>query len=183
MRLSESTVERTTEDSGERLGKLQEQGVVFGPKVVWKWNEDAEGKTCAYVSVDATGIMMQGADGSKADGRMVYVGMVYNPQPRTPEDENLSKPCDNVRYLAGLYTLEELGLQMRRQGGHVGMDFAKQWIALTDGGNGLEDFIDVNFPLAAKILDFRHVSEHLANFAKQYRPAEAEGYWPRGVTS
>lgn len=174
LRLSESTVERTTEESGERLGDLQEQGVVFGPKVVWKWNEDAQGKTCAYVSVDATGIMMQDADGGKADGRMVYVGMVYNPQPRAPEEDKLSKPCDNVRYLAGLYTLAELGLQMRRQAGQVGMDVAEQWIALTDGGNGLEEFMDVNFPLAAKILDFRHASGYLADFAKAHRPAEAE---------
>lgn len=174
LRLSESTVERTTEDAGGRLGMLQEQGVVFGPKVAWDWNVDATGQSCAYVSVDATGIMMQGPDGAKADGRMVYVGMIYNPQPRAPEDAELSKPCDNVRYLAGLYTLEDLGLQLRRQGGHVGMDDAKQWLALTDGGNGLGEFMDVNFPLAVQILDFRHASEHLADFAKKYRPAAAE---------
>ena len=47
---------------------------------------------------------------SKAEGRMVYVGMIYNPQPRSPGEEALSKPCDGVSYLAGLYTLEELGL-------------------------------------------------------------------------
>jgi hypothetical protein len=174
LRLSESTVERTTEESGERLGKLQEAGVLFGPPRVWNWNRDAQGKTCAYASVDATGIMMQEANGGKADGRMVYVGMIYNPQPRAPEEEHLSKPCDNVRYLAGLYSLKELGLQMRRQAGQVGMEAAEQWIALTDGGNGLEDFMDVNFPLAVRILDFRHASEYLADFAKAYRPAEAE---------
>ena len=68
------------------------------------------GKTCAYVSVDATGIMMQGPAGAKAEGRMVNVGMIFNPQPRAANDEDLCKPCDGVRYLAGLYTLPELGL-------------------------------------------------------------------------
>jgi len=34
------------------------------------------------------------------------------------------------------------------------MDRAEQWIALSDGGNGLEDFFDVYFPGAVKILDF-----------------------------
>lgn len=174
LRLSESTVERTTEAAGERLGTLLEQGAVFGPPQAWHWNRDADGQTCAYVSVDATGILMQGPDGSKAEGRMVTVGMIYNPQPRAAHDEELSKPCANVRYLAGLYSLEELGLQLRRQGGQVGMNAAEQWIALTDGGNGLEAFLDVHFPRAVKILDFRHASEHLAAFARKYRPGEVE---------
>lgn len=170
LRLSESTVERTTEGAGERLGQWLEQGELFGPKVAWKWHRDAEGKTCAYVGVDATGIMMQGPDGAKVDGRMVDVGLIFNPQPRAPKDKEICKPCDGVRYLAGLYTLDELGLQMRRQGAQVGMDVAERWIALTDGGTGLEHFIDVNFPRAEKILDFQHASEYANDFAKAYRP-------------
>jgi hypothetical protein len=170
LRLSESTVERTTESAGERLGQWLEAGAVFGPKVAWKWHRDAEGKTCAYVGVDATGILMQGPDGAKADGRMVNVGMIFNPQPRAAKDKDICKPCDGVRYLAGLYTLEELGLQMRRQGAQVGMDAAERWIALTDGGNGLEHFIDVNFPRAEKILDFQHAGGYVNDFASAYRP-------------
>ena len=75
--------------------------------------------------MDATGILMQGPEGAKVDGRMVYVGMIYNPQPRAEDEEALSKPCDGVRYLAGLYTLDELGLQLRRQAGQVGMGAAE----------------------------------------------------------
>jgi hypothetical protein len=170
LRLSESTVERTTEAAGERLGASLEQGEVFGPKVAWDWNRDAEGKTCAYVSVDATGIMMQGPDGAKVDGQMVNVGMVFNPQPRAVDDEDIAKPCDGVRYLAGHYSLAELGTELRRQAGQVGMDAAECWIALSDAGQGLEHFIDVNFPRANKIVDFRHVTEYVHDFAKAYRP-------------
>ena len=173
IRVSESTVERTTEAAGERLGEALQQGAVFGPKQTWDWHRDRTGKSCAYVSLDLTGILMQGPGGAKVDGRMVHVGMIYNPQPRDPDQEALSTPCDGVRYLAGLYTLEELGLQMRRQGAHVGMDAADEWIALTDGGNGLEEFIDVNFPRAVKILDFQHAAGHLAALAKQIRPGPA----------
>jgi hypothetical protein len=170
IRVCESTVERTTEAAGERLGQALERGEVFGEKRTWEWNRDSTGTACAYVSLDATGILMQGPDGAKVEGRMVNVGMIYNPQPREPEEEALSKPCDGVRYLAGLYTLEELGLQMRRQGAQVGMDAAEQWIALSDGGNGLDDFLDVNFPRAARILDFQHVAGHLSELAKLVRP-------------
>jgi hypothetical protein len=173
--LSESTVERTTEGTGARLGEQWQKGNVFGPAQPYDWHKDACGQTCAYISLDATGILMQGDAGAKVDGRMVYVGMIYNPQPRQPDEEALSKPCDGVRYLAGLYELPDLGAQMRRQGAQVGMDAANVWIALTDGGNGLADFIDVHFPRAVKILDFHHATVHLATFAKVFREgAQAE---------
>ncbi|MFO0866110.1 MAG: hypothetical protein U0744_15930 [Gemmataceae bacterium] len=134
LRLSESTVERTAESAGMRLGRLIKEGKTFGPKKEWAWNKDRTGKTCAYVSLDATGVLMQGPEGSKVEGRMVNVGMVFNPQPRSEDEEALSKPCDGVRYLAGLYTLGELGEAMRKQAAQVGMDQAQQWIALSDGG-------------------------------------------------
>jgi hypothetical protein len=166
LRLSESTVQRTTEAAGERLGQLLEQGRVFGETGGWDWHRDRSGQTCGYISVDATGILMQGPEGSKADGRMVYLGMVYNPQPRAADAEALAGPCDGVRYLAGLTTLDQLGQQMRRQAAQVGMEGLDQWIALSDAGNGLEKFFDVHFPRAVKIVDFRHATEHLSPLAK-----------------
>jgi hypothetical protein len=173
LRLSESTVQRTTEAAGDQLGQRLQQGEVFGPPEPLDWHRDAAGRTCAYASVDATGILMQDAGGGPAEGRMVYVGMIFNPQPRAANEDVLAKPCDGVRYLAGLYSLAELGLQMRRQGAQVGMNAAEQWIALTDGGNGLEEFMDANFPRAQKILDFQHAAEHLGDFAKKFRPGAA----------
>ena len=175
IRLSESTVERTTESAGTFLKEQQEKGVLLGEGERYAWHGDADGTSCAYVSLDLTGILMQGEGASKVDGRMVTVAMIYNPQPRQRDDEALSKPCDGVRYFAGFYDLEELGLQMRRQAGQVGMNDAQQWIALTDGGAGLEHFLDVNFPRAEKILDFHHAAEHLSAFAKRYRPGAGSG--------
>jgi hypothetical protein len=50
------------------------------------------------------------------------------------------------------------------------MNDAEQWIALSDGGNELEEFFDVFFPRAIKILDFQHAVGYLAPLAKQMRP-------------
>jgi hypothetical protein len=175
IRLSESTVERTTEAAGAFLQGQQEAGVLLGEGERYAWNADATGTPCAYVSLDLTGILMQGAGAAKVDGRMVTVAMIYNPQPRQADEEALSKPCDGGRYFAGFYDLEELGLQMRLQAGQVGMNDAPQWIALSDGGAGLENFLDVNFPRAEKILDFHHAAEHLSAFAKRYRPGPGSG--------
>jgi hypothetical protein len=83
LRLSESTVERTTEAAGTYLGERLQTDERFGPNRPYAWNRDARGKSCAYVSVDATGILMQGEHGSKIEGRMVTVGMIYNPQRAT----------------------------------------------------------------------------------------------------
>jgi hypothetical protein len=84
LRLSESTVERTTEAAGQTLGQELAAGVVFGPTQDWAWHKDAEGKTCAYVAIDATGVPQQGPDGTAAEAKMATVGMIYNPVPEDP---------------------------------------------------------------------------------------------------
>jgi hypothetical protein len=171
LRLSESTVERTTESAGERLRAMLEAGKTFarlpGESSPWQWERDALGRTCAYVGADSTGIRQQGAGGAKADGRMAYVGMIYNPRgaARTLQRRPAAQP-HQVRYLAGFYDLDELGRQLRRQAAQTGWDEAEQQIALSDGGAGLEDFFRRNFPLATVIIDFWHVKEYLVELAQ-----------------
>lgn len=171
LRLSESTVERVTEAAGERLGKLLADKMTFGENKPWAWQRDAHGRTCAYVGADATGIRQQGAGGTRADGRMAYVGLIYNP--RIAHDDRPPKArC--VRYLAGFYTLDDLGRQLRRQAAQVGWDDAEQQIALSDGGSGLEEFFRKNFPLAECILDFWHASEHLTELGLALHPDDEQ---------
>jgi hypothetical protein len=185
LRLSESTVERVTEAAGQRLSKLLDEKVVFDKHAPpWTWQRDARGRRCAYVSLDATGVRQQGAQAAKAEGRMAYVGMIYNP--RSPHDPQPPTP-HSVRYLAGFYELDELGLQLRRQAAQVGWDDAEQQIALSDGGNGLEEFFRKNFPRAECILDFWHAAEHLTELGLALWPddelerKQRVGAWCRGL--
>ena len=172
LRLGESTVERTTEAAGTRLGALWDDGHTLGPDRDWRWDHDAAGRTVAYVSVDATGVGIQGDGGAKADGRMIWVGKVFNPRPE--RTAALAKPHPpSARYQAGLMALDELGARLRRQAAQVGMDRAAQWVALTDGGAGLDDFMAVNFPRAVRVLDFYHAAEHLGDLAKAYTGGDA----------
>ena len=178
LRLCESTVQRTTEDAGARLGQLLDQGKTLDFPKPWEWHRDAQGRTCAYVSIDATGVRQQAADGKAADGRMPYVAMVYNPVPELPAGSPYQPPPKatmQARYLAGLYDFETLGPQLRKQAGQVGMDRAEQWIGLTDGGNGLENFLRTQFPRdLVLILDFWHAAEYLQELAKQLHPHDEE---------
>jgi len=165
LHLSESTVERATERVGRDVGERLGEGETFGTDARWTWSKDADGKTVAYVSADATGVGMQGTKGSAAEGRMASVGMVWN----------AGKP-GQVRYVCGLTGgLKSLGQPLRNQGGQVGMDRAERWVAISDGGSGVEDFLRANFPrVEAVILDFFHVAEYLSEWSAVLHPEEAE---------
>jgi hypothetical protein len=169
--ISESTVERTTEEAGRRLAEHLDAGETLGPQASWEWQRDAEGKTCAYVSLDHTGVRQQGPGGRRAEGKMAGVGMVYNA--RSVHDDR-TPPPRQVRYLSGFYELEELGRQLRREAEAVGIMQADRQIALTDGGSGLEKLMRYFFPNATCILDFWHAKEHLVELAQALYPNDEE---------
>jgi hypothetical protein len=185
LRLGESTVERTTEDAGTRLGQLLADGRRLGDAPPWQWHKDAQGHTCAYIGIDATAVHQQGPQAAAAPDRMPYVAVVYNPLPPKPDPKEKEAaaaaapsplPRMEARYLAGLYGLGELGLQLRRQANQVGMEQAQVWIGLSDGGNGLDDFVKDNFgrPDTVLILDFWHPAEDLRELARVLYPKDEE---------
>lgn len=176
LRVSGSTVERTSEAVGHEIGHQLAAGATFGAKTPWAWHEDAEGKTCAYVSLDLTGLGMQGPDGAKAEGRMAAVAMVYNPVPE--ESARWARPRGRrpqfqARYVAGLHGQASLAEPWRKQAAQVGMDQAQRWIALSDAGAGVEDLMRVNFGrVEAVILDFYHAAEHLGDLGRALYPGD-----------
>lgn len=176
LRLGESTVERVTEAAGQDVGASLAAGTVFGPARAWDWHRDAEGMTCAYVTLDATGVGRQGPGGVRAEGRMVTVAMVYNPVPAEPSRHarpGAPSPRFDVRYLAGLDGLACLGEPLRRQAAQVGMDRAERWIAISDGGAGLEAWLRGNFGrVEAVILDFYHAAEYLGTLSRALHPED-----------
>lgn len=178
LHVSESTARRTTEDIGAEIGEALANGEVFGESKKWAWHKDAEGKTVAYLSRDATGVGIQGSQGAKAEGRMINIGMIYNPIPE--EKERRAHPEQKripwqARYVTTMNGLEGLSKPLRQQGAQVGMDDAQRWIALSDGGNGLEDSLRTDFPrVEVVILDFYHAAEYLGGIAHALHPTNAE---------
>src|SRR3954453_6835074 len=168
--VSESTVQRTSEAVGQDIGARLAAGETFGASQPWHWHKDAEGKTCAYVSLDLTGLGMQGPQAAAAPGRMTAVGMVYNPVPEQRSqwaNPTGAPPRFQARYVAGLEGQAALAEPLRKQAAQVGMDQAQRWIALCDAGSGLEDLLAVNFPrVEAVILDFYHPTEYLGDLGR-----------------
>jgi len=174
--VSESTVERTSEAVGQDLGRRPAAGDTVGTNQPWLWHKDVEGETCASGSLDLTGLGMQGPDGAAAEGRMAAVGMISNPVPDDPwcwARPHGRPPRFQARYVAGLEGQAALAEPLRRQAGQVGMDRAERWIALSDAGAGVEDFLRVNFGrVEAVILDFDHAAGHLGDLARALYPGD-----------
>jgi hypothetical protein len=173
LRASESGVQRHTEAVGREVGDRLDAGQAFGPVAPWAWHKDAEGKTCAAISVDATGVPQQGPGAAAAEGKMATVAMIYNPIPesrdRWARPTATARPPGQVRYLATLHGPAGLGGPLLRQAAQVGLGRAERLIALSDGGAGLEDWLRSHFPrVDAVILDFYHASEYLAALAKAW---------------
>jgi hypothetical protein len=107
---------------------------------------------------------------------MAYVGMVYNPVPEDRArraDPSGKAPRWKARYVSQVRSLDELAVPLRQQAAQVGLGAAERWIALSDGGSGLEDFLRTNFPrVEAVILDFYHVAEYVAELSKALHPGD-----------
>lgn len=178
LKVSESTARRTTEAAGQELGLRLTAGEVFGASRPRAWHKDAEGKTRLYVSLDSTSVPQQGPDAAKAEGPTATVAMIYNPIPEDRErwaNPRGKRPPWQARYQASLGGQATLGEPLRRQGTQVGVDAAERWIAISDGGSGLEDWLKTHFgKVEAVILDFYHASEHLGNLAKAWHGGGAE---------
>lgn len=171
LRVCESTVQRLTEAVGTDVGDRLNDGQTFGPATPWDGHKDAEGKTCAYVSIDATGVPQQGPHAEAAEGKMATVAMIYNPVPddkaRWAKPTATRRPAWQSRYVANQFGQAGLAGPARRQAAQVGMGQAQRWIALSDGGAGLEDWLRDHFDrVEAVILDYYHASEHLGDLAK-----------------
>jgi hypothetical protein len=185
--VSASTVQRTTEDAGDDLATRRADGATFGPEMPWDWNRDAAGKTVAYVGLDATGVRQQGPRGEQAEGRMPWLGVVFNPQPT--HEKHPRRWLRETRAVSGLMSLEEIGQQLRRECLAVGVPAADRVLALTDGGSGLENCLISALGGQARevifILDFWHVTEHLQEFANLFlldesrRHAQMQGWCHR----
>ena len=184
LHVSASTVRWTTEATGADVANRRSAGEVFGGGAVWEWHRDEQGNRVAYMSLDATGVQQQGPKGRKAEGRMPWVAAVFNPWPPSRKKDKKKRrgrkrrqhQLRQVRYVSGLMSLPEIGVQLRHECRTVGISQADVIIGLTDGGNGLEncllDAVAGLCPRIVFILDFYHATEHLREFAKLWIPNE-----------
>src|SRR5262249_56633684 len=86
----------------------------------------AGGQPAAYVGLDAFSVPMQGIGAGQAEHRMLYTALLYTPGK------------EHTRYLVD-FELDALAEQVRAQARALGLTRVSELIAVTDGGNGLEE--------------------------------------------
>jgi len=164
VRLSTSTVLRCTEAAGERLRAQQKEGRMVKPtQAEPKWTAPREaGQPAAYVGLDAFSVPMQGVQASKAEHRRLYTALLYTPQK------------EHTRYLID-FELDALAEQVRAQARALGIAQVSDLIAVTDGGNGLEEALQRHLAEnLTTILDWYHAAEHIGDFAKVWHAHDDE---------
>lgn len=154
VRLSASTVLRATETAGQQLQEEFKTGRVPKPSMPeLDWRAKREGKLpAAYVGVDAFSVPMQGPEGQQADHRMLYTAVLYTPQKK------------HTRYVVD-FDLDEVVNKLRRVTASCGISQVDELIAITDGGNGLEEALKRGFAdNLPTILDWYHAAQHVHAF-------------------
>src|SRR3989440_6733418 len=128
-----------------------------------KWTAGREaGQPAAYVGLDAFSVPMQGVQASKAEHRMLYTALLYTPRK------------EHTRYLVD-FELDALAEQVRSQARALGLTQVSELIAVTDGGNGLEEALQRHLAdNLTTILDWYHAAEHLCDFAKVWQGGDEE---------
>jgi hypothetical protein len=155
VRVSASTVLRDAEAAGERLRAQQKEGRMVQPTQAepgWTAPRE-EGQPAAYVGLDAFSVPMQGPGAGRAEHRMLYTALLYTPDKR------------HTRYLVD-FELEALAAQVRSLAGACGVAEVGELIAITDGGNGLEEALRRHLAdYLTTVLDWYHAAEHVCDFA------------------
>jgi hypothetical protein len=163
LRLSAGVVRLATEQAGRQLQERQRQGRVVRPQKPAKWDFTIEGHrhTAAFLGLDAFAVPIQLPGGKKAGYRMIYTATLYTP----------SK--SRTHYLAD-FDLDQVAEQMRSAAKALGLGEADRLVAISDGGNGLEEAIHRHFDDGLLcILDWYHASQHLFDYAKALHPRDA----------
>lgn len=164
LRVSASVVRLATEAAGQRLQEQQRQGRMVVPANAPPWDFTIEGHshTAAFIGLDAFSVPMQSSGGQKAEGhRMLYTATLYPPDKR------------QTHYLVD-FELESIARQLREASKALGLGKANQVVAISDGGNGLEEALRRHFwEDMTCILDWYHASQHLHDYSKVLHAGEA----------
>lgn len=164
IRVSASVLRVATEQAGQRLQEQQRQGRIVVPARFKPWGFKIEGHshTAAFIGLDAFSVPIQLSGGKKAEShRMLYTATLYTPDKK------------QTHYLVD-FELDAIAKQLREASKALGLGKANQVVAISDGGNGLEEAIHRHFwEDLTCILDWYHASKHIHDYAKALHPRDA----------
>jgi hypothetical protein len=152
--VSEATARRLTEQQGAAYAALQDEEVA---RIEQELPPAAQGADKQLLSVD--GAMVPLVHGEWAEVKTLVLGVIGEPVIERGEAVVHAEELSYFSRLAEAESFTRLALvETQRRG----VETAKQVIAVTDGAEWEQGFIDHHRPDAARVLDFPHASEYVA---------------------
>lgn len=184
VRLSESTIERITEDCGATLASAEAAGRTFSDDRPWEWPTDAAGQRFGCVALDATSVRQQGPRGHATPAKMAYVLRIFSCPSKVDKRRKRREKCRS-QFAARLGDLDGVCEIGQKIGARIDAEHAQRWIGISDGGAGLEERLRLMFGAQSTtcILDFWHAKEYLAEYAAVAYPDDVErSVWKDAIT-
>lgn len=154
MRVSTSTVRRCTERAGRAYEEIQEEEVKMLQKGTGEVSECP-----GEIQVSADGAMVPLLHGVWAEVKTVIVGEIERQENKKGERVVRTK---NVSYFSRKADAERFSdlaiVELHRRK----VETASQVVAIMDGAEWEQGFIDYHCPQATRILDFAHAAQHLS---------------------
>ena len=156
--VSEATARRQTENWGATYVSVQEEEV---KRIEQKLPPAPAGPEKMLLSVDGAFVPLVGKEW--AEVKTLALGVIDEP---VWEDDEWKVHASELSYFSRLMEAEDFGRAALGETHHRGLERAAQVVAITDGAVWEQGFIDYHREDAARVLDFPHAAEYVAEIGK-----------------
>jgi len=156
--VSEATARRETENWGAVYVEVQEEEV---KRIEQDLPPAPEGPEKMLLSVD--GAMVPLVGGEWIEVKTVALGVIEEP---VWEKDEWKVHASELSYFSRWMEAEEFGRAALVETHHRGLETAAQVVAVTDGAVWEQGFIDYHREDAARVLDFPHAAEYVAEIGQ-----------------
>lgn len=152
--VSPSTVQRLTEAVGLTAEALQDAQAV---QIADTWPEVPPGPSTTLLSVD--GAMVPLVGGVWTEAKTLVVGQV---EAAAQSDGSTTVTTSALSYYSRVATAEDFGHGALAELYRRGVERAEMVVAVTDGAEWIQGFVDYHCPEAVRILDFPHAASRIS---------------------
>jgi len=156
--VSEATARRETENWGAVYAEVQEEEV---KRIEQELPPAPEGPEKMLLSVD--GAMVPLVGGEWTEVKTLALGVIEEP---VWEKDEWKVHASELSYFSRWMEAEEFGRAALVETHHRGLETAAQVVAVTDGAVWEQGFIDYHREDAARVLDFPHAGEYVAEIGQ-----------------
>jgi len=156
--ISEATARRQTENWGATYVSVQEEEV---KRIEQELPPAPAGPEKMLLSVDGAFVPLVGKEWVEV--KTLALGVIDEP---VWEDDEWKVHASELSYFSRLMEAEEFGRAALGETHHRGLETAAQVVAITDGAVWEQGFIDYHREDAARVLDFPHAAEYVAEIGK-----------------